>query len=205
VAEEIAALGWLLLWLGTAVFVMWAGLLGAAIWRRRRRGEARISQRDEPAESTGYVRRWVVGLGVVMTSIVLVAVMAATVASMRAIPSEAPSGALRLELVARQFHWDVRYPGSDARTRDVVRIPAGRPVELTIRSADVIHSFWVPALTGKLDAIPGQTNTLVIQADRPGTYGGQCAEYCGLEHALMRVTVVAMEPSAFDEWLEGAD
>lgn len=203
-AEEIAALWWWMFWVGTAVFVVWAVLLGVAMWPRRRAIHEGGPPPEEAAESARYLRRWVLGLGVVMTSIVLVAVMAATVASMRAIPNDAGSGAVRIELTAHQFYWDVRYAEADVRTRNVVRIPAGRPVELLIRSADVIHSFWVPALAGKIDAIPGRTHTLVIQADRPGTYRGQCAEFCGLEHALMRVEVIAMERAAFDAWVADA-
>ncbi|WP_235519478.1 cytochrome c oxidase subunit II [Sphingomonas sp. Leaf22] len=104
--------------------------------------------------------------------------------------------AVAIDIVARQYAWDVGYPGG-RRTRDVLHIPANRPVDLRITATDVIHSFWVPRLAGKMDAIPGHTSTLRIQADLPGTYRGECAEYCGTGHAGHGFTVVAHDAA---EW-----
>ncbi|MDQ4107631.1 MAG: cytochrome c oxidase subunit II, partial [Actinomycetota bacterium] len=204
-SQEIADLWWLMFWLGLLVFFVFAGVLGSAMFRRSRRGHAAdpLDQPD-PGTSAGYVRRWIVGLGVVMTTVVLVVVLAFTIGSIRAIPTAAARDALRLELVAHQWHWEVQYPDDGIETKDTVRIPVDTAVELRLSSADVIHSFWVPALAGKMDAIPGKVNTIVVEADEPGTYRGQCAEFCGLNHATMRVTVIAMERAAFERWLEEA-
>ncbi len=88
-------------------------------------------------------------------------------------------------------------------TANEIRIPAGRPIVFTLQSADVIHSFWVPNLGGKMDMIPGRTTHLRLQADQPGVFRGQCAEYCGGPHALMALEVVAMPPAEFEAWLQG--
>jgi cytochrome c oxidase subunit 2 len=98
----------------------------------------------------------------------------------------------------------VSYAGADGRSvasANEIRIPAGRAVDFTLRSADVIHSFWVPSLGGKVDMIPGRTTHLRLGADRPGVFRGQCAEYCGGPHALMALEVVAMPAPEFDAWL----
>jgi len=101
--------------------------------------------------------------------------------------------------------WEVRYrdaaTGAQVVTANEIRIPVGRPVYFGLGSADVIHSFWVPSLGGKMDMLPGRVQHLLLQADRPGTWRGQCAEYCGEQHARMALHVVAEEPAAFDAWL----
>ena len=112
--------------------------------------------------------------------------------------------ALSIEVTAQRWWWDVRYrdptPSESFSTANEIHIPVGRPVELILRSLDVIHSFWVPNLNGKKDLIPGQINSLYLQADRPGVFRGQCAEFCGLQHANMALHVVAEAPDAFARW-----
>jgi cytochrome c oxidase subunit 2 len=112
--------------------------------------------------------------------------------------------ALRIEVVGEQFWWRVNYldaAGSPhLTTANEIRIPTGFPIEFVLKSNDVIHSFWVPSLAGKLDMIPGRENSYRFGAERPGIYRGQCAEYCGAQHALMAFYVVAMERSEFDSW-----
>ena len=112
--------------------------------------------------------------------------------------------ALRIEVVGERWWWRVHYLDAEDRVRLVtaneIRIPVGMPVEFRLRTADVIHSFWVPSLAGKLDMIPGRVNAYRFAADKPGIYRGQCAEYCGEQHAKMAFYVVAMEQQAFDEW-----
>ena len=116
-------------------------------------------------------------------------------------------GALRIEVTGEQWWWRVRYLDAqgapDFETANEIRIPAGRPVLLELKSADVIHSFWVPSLAGKLDMVPGRTNRLRLLASRPGEYRGQCAEYCGGPHAFMALFVVAEEAAQFERWAEG--
>ena len=111
---------------------------------------------------------------------------------------------LRINVTGHQWWWQVHYPDSGIQLRDELHIPVGVPVDLHLTSADVVHSFWVPRLGGKLDMIPGRTNVLRLQADRADTYRGMCAEFCGLEHAHMRFTVTAHDPGEFKTWLTEA-
>ena len=104
-------------------------------------------------------------------------------------------------MTGHDWWWEVRYPDQGIVSANEIHVPVGRPVRLRLTSADVIHSFWVPQLTVKTDLIPGQTNTTWIQASNPGTYRGQCAEYCGLQHAKMAILVIADPPDAFARWL----
>jgi cytochrome c oxidase subunit 2 len=113
----------------------------------------------------------------------------------------APPEALVIEVVGHQFWWEVRYPEQGVTVRDELHLPVGRPVNLQLTSADVIHSFWVPELAGKLDLLPDRTNTLVLEADQPGVHTSRCAEYCGLEHTRMVLTVVAESEERFAAWV----
>ena len=116
-------------------------------------------------------------------------------------------GALRIEVVGEQFWWRVRYldetGGVAFETANEIRIPTGRPVALALSSADVLHSFWVPSFGGKIDMIPGRITTLTFSADREGVYRGQCAEYCGAQHARMAFHAIAVAPERFGAWMAG--
>jgi len=118
------------------------------------------------------------------------------------VAGEAPK--LRIEVVGEQWWWRVNYIDADGAvalsTANEVHIPVGHQIEFVVKAADVIHSFWVPALAGKLDMIPGRTNTLRFATDRPGIYRGQCAEFCGEQHAIMSLHVVALAEGEFDDW-----
>ncbi len=115
--------------------------------------------------------------------------------------------AFTVEVIGHQWWWEIRYlsdqPARNFTTANEIHIPVGETVAVKLISRDVIHSFWVPALGGKTDLIPGQTNVTWMEADKPGVYRGQCAEYCGLQHAHMALTVVAQEPEAFEAWRAG--
>jgi cytochrome c oxidase subunit 2 len=121
-------------------------------------------------------------------------------------PARAAPAALAIEVVGEQWWWRIRYLDESGRwdfvTANEIRVPTGAQVELRLASADVIHSFWVPSLAGKLDMVPGRVNRLRIQADEAGVYRGQCAEYCGGAHALMAFHVVAEAPAEFEVWRE---
>jgi cytochrome c oxidase subunit 2 len=108
---------------------------------------------------------------------------------------------MTIDVVARQWFWEVRYPGTGAVTANEIHIPARTPINVVISSPDVIHSFWVPELNKKVDAIPGHPNRLYLYADKPGVYRGQCAEFCGLQHANMAMAVYADPPARFRAWL----
>ena len=120
------------------------------------------------------------------------------------VPLSAAAGDLRIAVDGEQFWWRVRYHPTDsepAETANEIRVPVGRTVVFALASPDVIHSFWIPGLAGKLDMIPGRSNELVVRATKEGIYRGVCAEFCGLSHARMAFDVIAMEPAAFDRWL----
>ena len=113
----------------------------------------------------------------------------------------AASTAMTVEVVGHQWFWEVRYPGTDAVTANEIHIPVRTRVNLVARTADVIHSFWVPRLNRKIDMIPGQANRILLYADRRGVYRGRCSEFCGLQHANMQLLVIAEPPRAFRRWL----
>ncbi|MGZ4989810.1 MAG: cytochrome c oxidase subunit II, partial [Methylobacter sp.] len=111
---------------------------------------------------------------------------------------------VRISMIGEQWWWRVIYRHDDGHTTESaneLRIPTGRPIEIELSTADVIHSFWIPAYAGKIDMIPGRTNTLHFSADKPGIVTGQCAEYCGGAHALMSFYTIAMTLSDYDAWL----
>jgi cytochrome c oxidase subunit II len=112
---------------------------------------------------------------------------------------------LTVDVTGHQYWWQLVYARGDVASQAIsaneLRLPAGEPVELLLHSSDVIHSFWIPSLAGKMDMIPGRENRLVIKADAPGVYRGQCAEYCGMQHALMSFDVIVLPRAEFDAWL----
>lgn len=196
----MADLWWLTLWLGLAVFIVFAVLLVLGLFRRSEPPAA--DDRDEDADdATGSTARWMLGWGVVGPAIVLVVVFGATIAAMRALPHDAGPDSLVIEVVGHQWFYEVTYPSHGVTTTDELRLPVGQEVALKLTSADVIHSFWVPELGGKLDMMPDRVNTLVLQADAPGEHQMRCAEFCGLEHATMQMPVVAEAPEQFDAWI----
>ena len=194
-AESMAELWWLMLALGVAVFVIFAVVLAVGLFRRR------PAEGSEPATPPpSRVSAWMIGGGVAFPLIVIAVVFAATVHAMRDLPTTAPPGALVIDVIGHQWWWEVRYPEDDVTTANELHVPVGRDVALRLRSADVIHSFWVPELGGKLDMLPEKTNTLILRADEPGEHVNRCAEYCGLQHTLMGMVVVAEPQEQFDAW-----
>lgn len=192
-AARIADLWWLMLALGGLVFVVVSVLLVAALARRQASGG--------DAEGTARFSPWFVVAGVAVPASILAVVFAATLAAMRPL-AEGPSGdALEVEIVGHRWWYEVRYPDAGVTVRDELRIPVGRPVALSLTSADVIHSFWVPELGGKRDLLPDGHTTLVLEASIPGTFQSRCAEFCGLHHATMQMTVVAEPVDRFEAWI----
>lgn len=185
----IAWLWWLIFGVTSAVFVF--VMILALVAMLRRRGP----DPDPPLGGTLFV----VAGGIVMPSIILVGFLVASLNTSKTL--QQPESDLTIEVVGHQYWWEVRYPDQAIVTANELHIPAGRPVRLELRSADVIHNFWVPQLHGKKDMLPERTNEFWITADQPGVYRGQCAEYCGLQHAWMAFYVVALSPDEFDEWV----
>jgi len=145
--------------------------------------------------------------GVVFPVVTLTVLLGYGLWVMRASIAALGPAALRIEVTGEQWWWRIAYRREGAAPlaeANEIRVPVGREVEFVLRSNDVIHSFWVPSLGGKLDMFPGRTNTLRLKADRPGIYRGQCAEYCGGPHALMALEIVAIPPAEFDAWLAEA-
>ncbi|WP_231639171.1 c-type cytochrome [Sphingomonas profundi] len=157
-----------------------------------------------PAERLSHAQgmRLILWLGGVVPTVLLLALLVASLPMMRPIAMTAAD--LRIDVTGEQFWWRVGYRRAGAApiaSANEVRLPVGRTVALHLAAGDVIHSFWIPGLAGKMDMIPGRTNMLVVRATRAGRYRGVCTELCGLSHALMAFDVVAMPPAAFDAWL----
>ena len=195
-SERIADVWWLMLAMATAVYVVVAGLIFLAA-RRRRASDDEGGGRRLPLGENAFI--WIGGI-IVPTAILLV--IAVVTVSSTADLTRAEEDPLRIEVEGFKWWWEVRYPGADVVTANEVHVPAGRPVEIELTTADVIHSFWVPELAGKVDLIPGQTNVIRLTADQPGEYRGQCAEFCGLQHARMAFLVIADPPQVFDDWID---
>ena len=144
--------------------------------------------------------RWLVWGGLTFPGATLAALLIFALATGERLLPHPGSGAYVVEAVPERWAWTFRYPGR-RETRDLLHLPAGRPVDVRVIGTDVIHSFWVPRLGGKIDAIPGHVNTIRLHADRPGRFGGVCAEFCGPGHTGMRFTAIAHETDAFEQAL----
>jgi cytochrome c oxidase subunit 2 len=200
-AGQIASLGWLLTIIAAAVVVIIGGLLIAALVRPRPERSDAVMRGAEPAAST----RWIVIGGLVVPAVILLGAFIATVLTGRAVAAPPTRPVATIEVTAHRWWWEIRYRGATADqtvlTANEIHVPVGGAVRIELASADVIHSFWVPRLAAKTDLIPGQTNTMWIEARTAGVYRGECAEYCGLQHAQMDFVVVAESPAAFAAWL----
>jgi cytochrome c oxidase subunit II len=191
-AESIHGLGELMLLIGVIVWFVVAGATVAALFRRRR---------ADP-EGDGRRATWFVAIaGAIIPAVVIVAVTVQSTLVLDEIDPGRAGDDTVIQVTGHQYWWEVRYPDQDVVTANEVHIPVGEKVRLQITSDDVIHSFWVPELSGKTDMIPGRSNTMWLETDQPGTYWGQCAEFCGQQHALMRLVVVAHEPEEFEGWV----
>ena len=192
-------LTWGVIGISLAVMAIIAVLLALAIWRRP--GIARAERMEVRPDKDGTNFLWA---GVGISTLALFATIVWTVEVLADIGKPPAPPGLTVEVTAHQWWWEERYLDPDARriftTANEIHIPTGTPVLFKLIGGDVIHSFWVPALAGKTDMIPGQTNELWLEASRPGTYRGQCSEYCGLEHAKMAFVVVADTPRDFAMW-----
>lgn len=192
-SEPVTLLAWVLLVGGTLIFAIVLG----ALW---------IALRGSPGLKTrlgGEKAIWILGFAfpsVVLTGLLVWGLTLTSSLSAARVPEDA----MRVKIIGEMWWWRVHY--QDGQGRETLRdanelhIPVGQPVLLELEAADVIHSFWVPRLGGKMDMIPGRTNRLLIEADAPGVYKGQCAEYCGGPHALMGFVVVAHTPADFARW-----
>jgi cytochrome c oxidase subunit 2 len=190
-AEIVATLGGVMVGGAAAIFILVVALTVLAIVLRPERRRWMTS------------RRFIVWLGIVFPVVTLTALLVYGLWISRDILRPG-APVLRVQVIGERWWWRVRYLDRDGSVRLVsaneIRVPTGRPVEFVLETQDVIHSFWVPNLAGKLDMIPGRRNVYRFAVDRPGIYRGQCAEYCGAQHALMAFYVIADEPAGFEAW-----
>lgn len=204
-AAAIGAMWHLLLVVCSVVFVVLLAVFLVALLRAPR-ADAHTAPDLAPLTTADPHARRVIVWAVAVSTFLLLVLVAASVATDRALARLPADGALQIQVTARQWWWHVRYGDAEPSrmfvTANELHIPVGRPVVLTLESADVIHSFWVPNLAGKKDLVPGRTATLRLQADRPGTYRGQCAEFCGTQHARMAFVIVAEAPADYERWAE---
>jgi cytochrome c oxidase subunit 2 len=198
-AAELARVGWIVLVLFSIVSIFVWGLI---FWLGlRRRG--RVTDAPDVEEVRG--ESWIVLGSVALPAAILVFMFVLTLQAMRATPMHAHGTAPAIRLIGHQWWWEIEYPadagGGQFTSANEIHIPVGEPVDIELVSRDVIHSFWVPSLQGKVDLIPGVDNRVRVEASRAGIYHGQCAEYCGAEHGRMRLLVVADEPAQYRTWL----
>ena len=184
-----------ILWWAVVVFVIVEGVLLYTVFRWRERPE-----RGRPREIHGHV---LLEIGWTLApALILVAIAIPTIRTIFLIDNPtADENALTVEVIGHQWWWEFRYPELGIVTANEAHIPVGRTVDLRLRSADVMHSFWIPKLGGKRDLLPGRENQLWFRPDSVGVFWGQCAEYCGTAHALMGMRVVVDDPGGFDAWV----
>ncbi len=190
-AEKIAELFY---WMTAGAAVIWIVVVGLAVY-------AITSRREHPVRLTSWL---VIGGGAVVPTIVLTLLLSYGLAILPELQRPAPEGSLTIEVAGVRWWWRVHYTdqnGGRITTANEIHLPVNQPVEFKLTSEDVIHSFWIPSLGGKVDMMPGRTNRLKLHPTREGVYSGVCAEYCGTAHAQMRFRVVVTDQATFDEWL----
>ncbi|MGZ5006713.1 MAG: cytochrome c oxidase subunit II [Methylobacter sp.] len=201
-AEPLAKLGWGLIAISLLVTVIIAVLLLMAIFKRRQTARPDAQGRIPASREPGGMRWIYIGVGI--STVVLFASAAWTVSTIADVAPPAHAPRLTIDVTARQWWWEVKYQSDEPAlvftTANEIHIPAGEPVRINLAGGDVIHSFWVPQLAGKMDVIPGQNNSTWVQADKTGDYFGQCGEYCGAQHAHMEFHVIAQTPEEFVAW-----
>jgi cytochrome c oxidase subunit 2 len=194
-AERIAGLFW---WMASGSVLIWLAVIGLAFYAIRVRPEAHSHRQSQ---------LMIIGGGAIIPTVVLSGLLVYGLALMPPLLAPAPEGSLKIAVSGEQWWWRVRYlsPGGNGGAVELaneIRLPVGEPVEFQLESPDVIHSFWIPALGGKIDMIPGRSTRLTLEPTRTGVFRGACAEYCGTSHALMSFYVVVLEKADFAAWLE---
>ncbi len=196
-ARQIATLWWVMLVVSAIVFGGACFLLVMAWWRPRRTGLPLIGDRPRAIDAS------VVAFGVALPLVSVIALFVYSNVSVAQYTEPPPleETAMTIEVTGSQWWWQVRYPGTPAITANEIHIPVKTRVNIVTQATDVIHSFWVPQLNRKVDSLPGKPNRVEIFADKSGRYRGQCAEFCGQQHAQMAMAVYAEPPEKFRAWL----
>jgi cytochrome c oxidase subunit 2 len=183
-------------WMTAVGVVIWIAVIVLAVWAARIAPEAHSHRRSS---------FFIIGGGAVIPTIVLTALLIYGLAPLPALLAPAPEGSLRIYVSGEQWWWRVRYQspqGDQVVLANEIRLPVNEPVEFHLESPDVIHSFWIPSLGGKIDMIPGRATRIALTPTKTGVFRGACAEYCGTSHALMSFDVVVHEKQDFARWLE---
>lgn len=188
-AASIATLWWVMCGVLTAAFVIVMALTLFA-----------ISRGAKGKSAPGGATRFVVVSGIIVPAIILIGMLVYSLQTTLSL--RRPVEGRLIRITGFQWWWEVRYPELGIVTANEIYIPAGEPVRLELHAKDVVHSFWVPNLHGKVDMLPETVNRFWISAERPGTWRGQCAEFCGRQHATMALRVVALPPAEFERWAE---
>ncbi|HVW70450.1 MAG TPA: cytochrome c oxidase subunit II [Steroidobacteraceae bacterium] len=200
-ADTILPLTWFTLIVSLLVCTIIAILLWIGV--RRAQSAASVSIVDVPVSAGGKGLHWIT-VGLLISAVPIFITLVWTMVALAVVSGPPAHPGVTLDVTAHQWWWEVRYdskqPSEIFSTANEIHIPVGVAVLVRLHGGDVIHSFWVPKLSGKTDAIPGQTNLSWLQAQRPGRYSGQCTEYCGAQHANMGLEVVAQSPADFQRW-----
>lgn len=208
-AQEIALLSWFMTWLFLAVTVVMWVLVGYAFYHRR----GSLTEHEPITSAGGY--RWIAIGGIAVPLLVLTVLFVLGLQLLRDFPIHGMHGkshsshAMKpdIRIIGHQWWWEIQYLNDDPSlvftTANELHLPVERPINIEVETRDVMHSFWVPALHGKVDLIPGQKNYIRVEASSPGSYSGQCAEFCGEEHARMRLLVIAQSGDQYLAWLKG--
>jgi cytochrome c oxidase subunit 2 len=191
-ARDVAHIWWLMFALAIAVYIIVATLVILAVVRGRRRERVEDADRRED--------HWIWWGGIAFPAVILAVLAVVTVTTTRNLRTT-ERDELRVEVTGRRWFWDVRYPDSGVTTSNEIHVPTDRPLDLVLRTDDVVHSFWVPQLAGKVDMVPDHANHLRVKVLKAGVYRGFCAEYCGIQHARMDFIVIAEPRADFERWL----
>lgn len=200
--DPVLRLNWGLMTISIAVCVIISALVFFAIFRKRPPIQAGADGRLPLGPARGGMAWIYIGIGI--STVVLFGSAVWTIFTLSAVAAPRSAPTLTLEVTGHQWWWEVKYlsdvPQQVFTTANEIHIPVGEPVRIKLVGGDVIHSFWIPQLVGKTDMIPGQTNTTWLQADKAGSYRGQCGEYCGMQHAHMAMHVIAEDKAKFEAW-----
>ncbi len=193
----------LIFWITSAVTVVVLTVLAFGVLRQHAKGE--IPPHFEVAPQTERRTSWIVGGAIGVTVILLFVMMISSFVTSHRTAALANSPALKINVYGHEWWWEIEYPNEEQpyriiRTANEIHVPAGAIIDIHGTSRDVIHSFWAPNIHGKKDLLPGYWNDLTLEVDKPGTWRGQCAEFCGLQHAHMAFHIVAQSRADFDNW-----
>jgi cytochrome c oxidase subunit 2 len=207
-AGRISHLWWLMFGLAVVVYIGVMAVVVVAMFRKRRRGSGGAAEDDAPDDAACLVdvtsyersdRSFLLYGGLLLPFVVLSVIAVQTVRVSNAL--QAARATVHIAVDAEDWWWRISYPDDRVVTANEIHVPVGERVDIALRSDNVIHSLWVPQLNGKTDVVPGQTNHMTFTADVPGTYRGECAEFCGIEHAKMGFVVVVQTKQDYAQWL----